>query len=1364
MLAPIKTLRVKILFGMLLSLIPMLIIAGTTYYYSRNTRIDSSIKIMKLIIQNGASEINDFIKSQEAAFLQLTRDDTFGIALEFKTFNEFETHFKTILTDNKGFSSLFLTDLKGNILISQHRLEDTNDKSKEKKNQRIKKILELSDKPDRTAFLMQETGQNSSNKQQTYVFSFRSKDSNGSANGYFLAFVDRKIIEASVNSFLMDNQSYGFQDAKVMIWNKSMGELLFVSRNELTVELKGHAKAFSSQLISSDVAKTSKYTVNGKKNMVTFLPIKTPATVFQSESDSSDNSYYLASIVPEKNILKAVRQTLFLAIVITAVGSFFTILLSLFFLKEIKTKFNKFLTVFERMSQGEIKGELVLVGQDEFAEAAESFNRLVLYLKEVISVCEGVSKDDFERQFELRGEKDLLGMAINRMTSRLKDVTESQKKEDWLKTGQADLNDAMRGEQDPSALANITIAFLAKYLNAQIGTLYLADDQKNLSLFGSYSFQKRKNLSSQFKFGEGVVGQVALEKDYIELSNVPDDYIVIQSGLGESKPKHILAMPFLYNNEVNGVFELGSFEAFQNSHIEFLKTIVENLAVSFNTSLSRLKMKDLLDKTSQQADELRDRQEDLEASNAELEEQTALLQESESRLKNQQEELKAANEELEEKSQAIEEKKESIEKQNRELQSAQKLIEDKAHDLETANKYKSEFLANMSHELRTPLNSILLLSNLLSKNKNQTLSEKEEEYCQTINQSGNDLLSLINDILDLSKIEAGKMEINLEKIDPRDFISYLERNFIHHAEEKKIKIETIVDANMSEYFYSDRQKVDQILKNLMSNALKFTSQGSIEIRIEQTPSGTILNSMNIPTNESLSISVKDTGVGIAKDKQKSIFEAFRQEDGTTIRKFGGTGLGLSISTQLSKLLEGEIALKSTPGEGSTFTLYLPKKHSGITQSPDLEIQKKVEKKEQSPQKVLKEYEPKGLGSIMDDRRNISENNRSILIIEDDPKFARVLFDVAHERNFKCIVAENGETGLQHAEKYQPSAILLDIGLPIIDGWEVMRRLIKNQKTRHIPVHFISGHEKKHSLKKFGALGYLKKPVSMKTLEKAFQKVETNIAKKIKQIMLLGKDKKAIDSISRVLKSKDIKIIQADSLEKSQHLFEKNEFDCVILLFGPNSEPEQDLMQKVKEKTKAFDTPIIVYSSIEISEDKNNMLAQYTETIITQSDKSAMAKLLDETSLFLHRVEKDMPKNQRDLLKTLYEKENVFKNKKVLLVDDDMRNIFSLMNVLEDKEINVILGKNGEEALQKLEENDDIDLVLMDIMMPVMDGFEAMERIRKNKKYKTLPIIALTAKTMRGDRDKCIEAGANDYIPKPIDIEKLMSLLRVWLYK
>ncbi len=1360
MLNPFRTLRTKILFGMLLSLVPMIIIIGTTYYYFRNTTVDHGLKIMELIVQQGALEINEFIANQKETFMQLTRDDTFGIAIEFETIEEFEMHFESILNDYKGFSGLYLLDKKGRVLISRASKDRKADTKAQKQGEIFDKIKNDDPATDRQAFLMVDAPYEIDSK--TIAFSFRTKDSQGKDNGVFLALLDHEIIEDSVTRFAKISRKHGILNAHFMIWDlfeKSVFSFSHESNHDI---LKEQAAGFTHGLEVSKTAKTIPFSSHGKKHLVSFQVLTNPDTIFKQQK-TGQGKLYLTSVFPEKDLLSSVRQTLFLALFIGFVGVLLISLLSFFVLKEIRVKFNKFLAVFERMSQGDIKETLDIQGEDEIAEAADSFNRLVLYLQAVVDVCEGIGQNEF-RKFDARSDNDVLGHAIVQMTSRLKKITQEQSLQDWYKTGQAELNNLMRGEQSPSALASGTVSYLARYIDAQIGAIYLVGEDNLLCLRGSYAFQKRKHLSGQFKPGEGLIGQAALEKDYILISNAPDDYILVGSGLGQASPGFILAMPFLYDGVVKGVMEFGSFEEFSDRHIDFLKSVEENLAVNFITALSRLKMADLLKKTTQQAEELKDRQQALENSNAELESQTALLTESEARLKVQQDALKVTNEELEEKSRVLEEQKQNIEKQNIKLQSARNVIEEKAKDLETANKYKSEFLANMSHELRTPLNSILLLSNLLSKNKNQTFSQKEAEYCQTINQSGQDLLSLINDILDLSKVEAGRMEIHIEKIYPMDFTDYIQRNFSHLAKEKGISIQTSFGDNLPDVFYSDRQRLEQIIKNLISNAIKFTQNGSVTIRIEQPAEKRKVGRMKIAASKSLAISVIDTGVGIAEDKRDIIFEAFRQEDGTTVRKYGGTGLGLSISTQLADLLEGEIDLQSQAGKGSTFTLYLPIRHSSLLSEP-------APAKKDAPVKTLDhphakesvEYTPKGLGSIMDDRRILSDNDFSILIIDDDPKFARVLFDLAHERQFKCIVAQDGETGLQMADQYSPSAIILDVGLPGIDGWEVMTRLQKNRGTRQIPVHFISAHEKKQSIKTLGALGFLKKPVSLDTLEATFKKIESKISKTIKQVVLVGDQTKDMQAVKDTLDSADIKLVMEPVLENVETVLDQKDIDCVVIVIDPQQGSDRTLLAGIKKKTDQKNIPMVIYSISSLDDEHGEQLTGLTDVLISKSDDKAMEKLLDEISLFLHRVEKDIPEKQKKMMARLYEKETVFEGKKILVVDDDMRNVFALMNILEDKQVDVVVAKNGAEALEKLETVPDIDLVLMDIMMPVMDGYQAMTRIREMPSFKDLPIIALTAKTMRGDRDKCIEYGASDYIPKPIDIEKLMSLLRVWLY-
>ena len=1376
------SLRFKIVFGMLLSLLPMLAIVLITYYSETNATLNNMKRVMVLANQHGAEDINRYIRGRAGIFTQWAEDDVFGMAIEFNMNSELTDHFNTLLENQEGFSLLMVADLKGRIITAAGKKIDGKP-ARQLEGMTLEKLHAPDNNGEKSVTffkgrLVDGMGLPSFH---SYCFSLKTRDSNGRHNGYFFAYMDWSAIQERCRDLLASIRKSGFHRAEAVVLNVSASTIIGHPDKEMidqTVQINESLKSWLRRTRGEGV---EKFEFKGEKNYITAVPVLNVSKLFNSRAFQTPEVPYLclSLFVPENEVMLGVRKTLVSSVGIAAAGSFIIILLAFFFLSDIKDKFQRFLDVFEDMSKGNIKDKIVISGNDEFARASESFNRLVVYLEEVVEVCEGVSEGNFEKRKALSGANDLLGNAVNRMTFRLNEMAESQAREDWMKTGQAELVNAMRGEQDPPTLARTTISFLARYLNAQIGALYLADEDHCLCLSGSFAFQKRKNISTRFQTGEGIVGQAAMEKDYIMISNVPDDYLVISSGLGEAKPTHILAMPFLYNDEVKGVLELGTYEDFSEQHIDFLQTIAENLAINFTTSLSRLKMKELLDMTSRQAEELKKQQEELEASNAELEEQTARLQASESRLKQQQEELKlqqeelrAANEKLEEKNRDLEEKKESIEEQNRELEAARVTIEKKAEDLEAANRYKSQFLANMSHELRTPLNSILLLSNLLSKNRNGSLTQKEQEYCQTIHRSGNDLLSLINDVLDLSKMEAGKMNVNLEEIELDDFIGYLKRNFDPQAEEKGLLIHTVLGKDLPGHIYSDRQRLDQILKNLISNALKFTENGSITLLVEQTSDDTVFNHLTIPPADTVSIRVRDTGIGIAKEKQQSIFEAFTQEDGTTARKYGGTGLGLSISSQLAGLLEAEIFLESSQGKGSTFTLCLPKRHSGLTESPGGTVPKDEEGKKKEKErkgnvpeikKGLPEYRPGGLGSIMDDRRNLSEAHRSILIVEDDPKFARVLFDMAHERHFQCLVAEDGETGLQHAEQYQPSAIILDVHLPRIDGWEVMARLARNKKTRHIPVHFISGSEQAHSIEKYGAIGYLKKPVSMKALEEAFQKIETEVARGIKEVLLIGSREKPVDTILDLLQSEDIRISRSESLGESLGLLEQHRFDCIILMFDPDKKYDDAFIRKIKEKSQAVSAPIIVYAVHGVSDHEKKMLSEYTDTIISESDNKAMAKLLDGVSLFLHRIEEDMPERQKHLLQTLYEKHHVLKDKKILLVDDDMRNIFAVMNILEENKMNVVVARDGKEALEKIEENSDLDLILMDIMMPEMDGYEAMQHIRRDQRFKNLPIIALTAKSMRGDRDKCIQSGANDYIAKPIDVDKLLSLLRVWLY-
>ncbi|MBU0756289.1 MAG: GAF domain-containing protein, partial [Planctomycetes bacterium] len=803
----------------------------------------------------------------------------------------------------------------------------------------------------------------------------------------------------------------------------------------------------------------------------------------------------LVAFIPEESIMAPVKKLLYNSLGIGAVSGLVIFLLAFLFISDIRNKFNKFLKVFRDMSRGDISNKLTLGGHDEFAVAADSFNRLVDYLQEVVSVCEGVMVGDYNRTIEKKGENDLLGNAVEKMTSTLREVMEIQQREDWLKTGYAELNDRMRGEQDLPTLTRNILTFVAEYLQAHVGALYLADQDERFKLAGSYAFTKRKELSNEFEIGEGLVGQAALEKKPILIENAPEDYIAIRSGLGKAKPFNILVVPFLYEEECKGVLELGSFSPFTDQQVGYLDNAAVNIGIAFNTAQSRFQMEELLNQTQIQAERLKNQQEELRASNEELESQTMLLKESETKLQAQQEELRQTNEELEERSQALLEQSAQLERKNDELEKARKIIEQKAADLELTSKYKSEFLANMSHELRTPLNSMLILSKLFMENRENRLTEKEVEFATTIHNAGNELLNLINEILDLSKVESGKMELNIEQIHLADISEYAEKHFSPLTNQKGLELEVACEEGLPEYICSDSQRVDQIIKNFMSNAIKFTEKGRITLSIGRPEPDVRFSRESLDPARTVALAVTDTGKGIAKNKQKLIFEAFQQEDGTTSRKYGGTGLGLSISREIAKMLGGEIQLRSEEGRGSTFTLYLPEVFQVDEKTPqnmdradrdenpqerrEAPAQKAPQRSEMAkPRREAKKPVTKHESvEAPDDRNNLKPDDRSLLVIEDDPTFAKILYNLAHARSFKCLLADSGETGLQMAYQYQPSAIILDIGLPGMDGWAVIERLKNTLETRHIPVHILSASDSAQNALQKGAIGYLIKPAS-----------------------------------------------------------------------------------------------------------------------------------------------------------------------------------------------------------------------------------------------------------------------------------------------
>jgi CheY-like chemotaxis protein/signal transduction histidine kinase len=766
-----------------------------------------------------------------------------------------------------------------------------------------------------------------------------------------------------------------------------------------------------------------------------------------------------------------------------------------------------------------------------------------------------------------------------------------------------------------------------------------------------------------------------------------------------------------------------------NKELAFQNIEKEKRAAELSTA-NKLAVKQVQE-LAQQAEELQTQKEELKQMNEELEEQTQ-------NLKQQQEELQMSNEELEQQTQ-------SLEIRNKEVEAAKYDIEQKTKQLEISSKYKSEFLANMSHELRTPLNSLLILSKDLSENRKNNLDKTQVECAEIIYKSGTDLLALINEVLDLSKIEAGKMSINIEKIVLRNFADDLMRSFKHHAEQKGLKLSCKLDKKLPKSISTDSQRLNQIMKNLLSNAIKFTEKGSVSIRIDRNK------------NNSLNISVSDTGLGIPEDKQTSIFVAFHQADGGTSRKYGGTGLGLSISRELAKLLGAEITVSSKINAGSTFSLIVP-----FEISYQQELVANIGNEPVS-YKPLHVNNPKFLNypSIPDDRETITRNNKVVLIIEDDPKFASILLKQANQKGFKCLSAASGEDGLILAVKYKPHAIILDMGLPGISGQSVFQELKANPSISNIPVHIISANDLLLEPVKQGAVECLMKPVSKKQLEEAFGRIENYVSRKIKNLLIIEDNEHSRKAMLILIEKDDVECFEAGSGKDALAIFKKNNIDCIILDIGLPDISGFDLIHKLENLRNRKIPPIIVYTGKNLTKEENYELQRYADSVIVKGIKSE-ERLLDETALFLHKTTNHLPKSKQLNMNNLYDKETVFHTKKILLVDDDLRNVFALSKVLQDRGMEIVKAENGKEALEMLAIHKDIDLVLMDIMMPEMDGYEAMRQIRSQAKLKNLPVIALTAKAMKDDKQKCINAGANDYITKPIDIDRLLSLMRVWL--
>jgi signal transduction histidine kinase/CheY-like chemotaxis protein/CHASE3 domain sensor protein len=928
------------------------------------------------------------------------------------------------------------------------------------------------------------------------------------------------------------------------------------------------------------------------------------------------------------------------------------------------------------------------------------------------------------------------GLKLEENIAEMEKVNKLSNERNWLLEGVSSINDSSRTAETGSVedLSQSILNALVKYLEIPAGVFFLANEEQT-KLITSATVAVSGSAKKEFDFGEGIVGNTARNKTVSLIKEVPAGYWRVESAMGNTSGKgEIICVPLLINKDLKGVIELGSFHAFTNLQKELLDNVTRSIAISINARQSRKKNEKLLAQVQEQKEEMESQQEELRQTNEELSRQAEELQASEEELKTQEEELRQINIELNDKNAAVE--------------NARQAIILKAKELEETSKFKSEFLANMSHELRTPLNSVLILAKLLADNKPENLTPKQIEYANIIHKSGADLLQLINDILDLSKIEAGKVELNIEEIGLKEIAMDMQQLFTVVSAEKNIQFETTFASDIPSSIKTDKQRVEQVLKNLLSNAFKFTPKNG-HVHLSFT-------NRELFNKKALAISVTDSGIGISPSKQQLIFEAFQQADGSTNRKYGGTGLGLSISKELMRLLAGEIELQSEEGKGSTFTIVLPLENSYV-KKPD----EQISLDEQSNDIVLSLENVEEQTTVADDKKAVKLSDNTILIIEDDPHFATIVKDFAHSKGYKAIVALQGDEGLKYAKQFRPSAIILDIQLPVIDGWTLLKILKEDNDLKHIPVHIISAYDDGR-LNFSGAMAYIKKPVDRQALETAFSSIETFISQHVKKVLLLSDTQFTDDALQNLFKEKhpDAKFYNQPFVGLNTHTLELEKFDCVIADIGEDVKKGLEQLALLQGHVKAANIPLIICVSTDISFEDEMQLKKISNTIVRKSVASNN-RLMDEMELFLYKVQQSSQSYNR-LLETNHGADKSLANKKILLVDDDMRNVFALSAALELQDMEVVSAVDGKDALDKLKQHTDFDLVLMDIMMPEMDGYEAMQKIRKDLKLVHIPIIALTAKAMVGDREKCIEAGASDYITKPIDMQKLFSLMHVWL--
>ena len=1020
--------------------------------------------------------------------------------------------------------------------------------------------------------------------------------------------------------------------------------------------------------------------------------------------------------------------------------------------------------------EGQLGGQAKVPGAaGTWKGLTENVNQLAANLttqvRAIAEVATAVTKGDLTRHItvEAQGEVAALKDNINEMIRNLKETTLKNSEQDWLKTNLAKFSRMLQGQRDLSTVGRLILSELVPVVSAQQAVFYILDSNREpatLSLLASYADRGQTTIGSQLALGEGLVGQCAIEKQKLLISNMPPDYIRISSALGDARPQNIIVLPVIFEGQVKGVLELASLEKFSSTHQTFIDQLTESIGIVLNTIEANMRTEDLLKQSQSLAHELQTRQE----------------------------ELQNTNEELQEKARLLAHQNQEVERKNQEVEQARQALEEKAKQLALTSKYKSEFLANMSHELRTPLNSLLILSDQLSKNMEGNLTGRQTEFAKTIHSSGNDLLMLINDILDLSKIESGTVVVDVGELRLGDLQNYVERTFRHVAESKSVDFHIQLAPDLPPLMYTDAKRLQQVIKNLLSNAFKFTHYGSVSLSVQTVNDG--WNSENDSLNMVscvLAFSVTDTGIGISADKQQIIFEAFQQADGSTSRKYGGTGLGLAISRELSRLLGGEIRLFSTPGRGSTFTLYLPQSYTPprtirrtpggepilpatFSRSVDLKMEGGANAVAMRESAVL-DAETMRMPDVVpiineagDDRDSLHSGLKRVLIVENDLPFAKMLLEVARDNGMKGLVTSLGASALTMAREYAPHAIFLDICLPDIDGWRVIERLKNDLATRHIPVWIISTEEAADRSFISGALGFVAKPVqNRETLDDLIEEVAEFTQQDTRRLLMIEPDSQHAKELGELLADSDLELVVAQNEQAAREILADHVVDCVIVAV---QDPPIDFDSFIRAETTQsvmHRLPVILYKHSTATDEEAVLIRRLAETCVVFQVQSK-DRLLDQVALALHIPVASLSNSRRELLEQLHQSDKVLANKNVLIVDDDIRNIFALSSAIEPHGMKTLSAETGRDAIAQLKANPNIDIVLMDIMMPEMDGYETIHAIRELPEFRNLPIVAVTAKAMKGDRERCIEAGAWDYLSKPVDTEQMLAVLRAWLHR